>query len=91
MRTHESACVPGFLRAYAGLILRMDSDFQKPKQCKFSVSILRFEMNPTSSGDCSKPFFLHYKELYMVYFQNTQKSNEKTLRFTRNSESEESF
>ena len=31
MHTHESACVRGFLHTYAGLILHMHSDLQKPK------------------------------------------------------------
>ena len=56
------------------------------KQDKFSTLNLRFEMNPTSSRSHSKPLFLHYKQPYMVYFQNTQKSHRKTLRFTKNSE-----
>ena len=91
MHTHETTCACNFLHAYAGLILCMHSDFQKPKQGKFSTFMLRFGMNPTSFRDRSKPFFSYYKKPYMIYFQNTQKSYEKTLRFTRNSESNGSF
>ena len=91
MHTHESAYVRGFLHAYASLILRTNSDFQKPKQDKFSTFMLRFGTNSTSFGNCSKFLFSHYKKPYMVYFQKTQKSHGKTLRFTRNSESKREF
>ena len=46
-----------FLHAYAGPIMRMHSEFQKPKQGKFSASMLIFGMNSTSSGSRSKPLF----------------------------------
>ena len=63
----------------------------KTMQGNFSSLILSFRMNPTSSGSHSKPLFSHYKQPYMVYFQNTQISHGKTLRFTRNSESKREF
>ena len=91
MRMYKSTYVCSFLHAYVGLILHTYSDFQKFIQDKFSVFMLRFGTNPTSSGDRSKPFFSHYKNPYMVYFQNTQKSHGKTIRITRNSESKGSF
>ena len=91
MRMHELGYVSGFLHVYVGLILRTHRDFRKTKQDKFSAFMLRFEMNSTSPGDSSEPLFSHYKKPYMVYFQKIQKFNEKTLRFTRNSESKGSF
>ena len=91
MCMHVLGCVSGFLHAYASLILRTNSDFEKPKQDKFSTFMLRFGTNSTSFGNCSKFLFSHYKKPYMVYFQKTQKSHGKTLRFTRNSESKGSF
>ena len=91
MRMYKSTYVCSFLHAYVGLILHTYSDFQKFIQDKFSVFMLRFGTNPTSSGDRSKPFFSHYKNPYMVYFQNTYKSHGKTIRITRNSESKGSF
>ena len=57
VRTHESACISGFLHAYVGLILCVHSDFQKVIQGKFFPLMLRFEMNPTSSENRSKPLF----------------------------------
>ena len=48
-------------------------------------------MNPTLSGDCSKPLFSHYKKPYMVYFQKHKNPTRKTLKFTKNSESKKSF
>ena len=91
MCTHESACARSFLHAYAGPILRTYSDFQKAIQGKFFAFMLRFGMNPTSSEDCSKPIFSQYKKPYMVYFQNTQKSHGKILRFTKNINQRGSF
>ena len=64
----------GFLHAYASLILCMHSNFQKPKQGKFSTFMFRFGTNPTSPGDCSKPLFSHQIKPYMVYFQKIQKT-----------------
>ena len=61
------------------------------KYGKFYTFMLRFGMNPTSSGSRFNPLFSHYKQPYMVYFENTQKSHGKTLRFTRNSESKREF
>ena len=72
MRMHELACTCCFLHAYAGPIFRMHSDFQKTIQGKFFAFMLRFGMNPTSSGDHSKPLFSYYKKPYMVYFQKRQ-------------------
>ena len=92
MRKRESAYIRGFLHVFAGLILHMHSDFQNVIEDKFFAFMLRFGTNPTSSRDHSKPFFFsYYEKAYMVYFQNTQKSHGKRLRFTRNSESKESF
>jgi len=54
---------------------------------KFSALELRFGMNPTLSGSCSKPVFSQYKKPYMVCFQNTHKILRENLRFTRNNES----
>ena len=43
----------------------------------------RFGMNHTLSKNCSKPHIFNYKNPYMVYFQNTEKSHRKNLRFIR--------
>ena len=91
MNTHETTCTCNFLHADAGSILCMHSDFQKPKQGKFSTFMLRFGMNPTLFGNHFKPLFSHYKNPYTIYFQSTQKSHGKTKRFTRNSESKREF
>ena len=77
--------------AHAGPILHTHSDFQKLKQGNFFAFMLRFGTNPTLSGNCSKPLFSHYKKPYMVYFQNTQISHWKILRFTRNNETKKKF
>ena len=70
-------------RAYTGMFLRTQLGFQKHMKDKFSTIMGRFGMNPTSSVSHSKPHFFNYKKPYMVDFQNTQKSHEKSLRFTR--------
>ena len=91
MCMHESAYGRSFLHAYVGSILRTHSNFQKAIQGKFSAFMLRFGMNLTSSEDRSKPILSHYKKPYMVYFQNTQKSRGKILRFTKNINQRGSF
>ena len=69
MHTYESAYIRGFLYTCAGLIFRTYSDFQKPKQSKFSAFMLGFETNLTSSGDHSKPFFHTIKRLTWYIFK----------------------
>ena len=63
----------------------------KTMKDKFSVLMLWFGMNPTSSGSRSKLPFSYYIKPYMVPFQNTQKVLRENLRFTRNSESKREF
>ena len=58
---------------------------------KFSTLMLRFGMNPTSSGRHSKPLFSHYIKSYMAPFQNTQKILKENIRFIGNSESKREF
>ena len=73
MHTYESAYIRGFLYTCTGLIFRIYSDFQKPKQSKFSAFMLGFETNLTSSGRHSKPQFFNYIKPYMVYFKGRQR------------------
>ena len=64
---------------------------QRYKKCKFSTIMAKvwneshiiWELFQTPFFPCSKPNFFHSIKPNMVYFQNTQKSHWKNLRFTR--------
>ena len=79
------------MHAYASTNLRMQLGFLKPMKGKFSTLMLRFGMNPISSGSHSKPPFSQYKKPYMAHFQNIQKILRENLRSTRNSDSKNEF
>ena len=95
-QTHVYVCIPltcerihGHVFAYMGR--RIHTRPPETMEGKFFALKLRFGMNPTSSGSCSKPPFSQYKKSNMVPFQNTLKILRENLTFTRNCESKREF
>ena len=79
------------MHMYTSIDLCTQLGFQKLWKTSFSALMLRFGMNLTSSGSCSKPLFSQYIKPYLAHFQNTQKMLKENPRFTRNSESKREF
>ena len=76
LRTWTKACIPGtFLRTQLG--------FQKYEKGKFSTIMAEVWNESHIGWEPFQTHFFHYIKPYMVHFQNTQKSHEKNLRFTR--------
>ena len=83
LHTWVTACLRELKHVYVGTFLRTQLGFQKHKKYKVSTIMAEVWKNLTLSRSHSKPHFFHYKKPCMVHFQNTQKSHEKNIRFTR--------